>query len=287
MLTSGTFISPRLTSIPNVTLDITLSPRASKISRRTAVLEDKKNQLPKSAAFTLTLADSCFIQTQRLCQWCGQAPSLEEEMAISNIALDTLSYARYLYQETINRVELPETPDTLVFKRDARQYRNFRFIELPQYSFADLVLRNLIFSSFLQNMFQRNKIADEKFYSFSEKAIVEIQYHVDHAHNWIRRLSVGTAIAKQRIQSALDIVWPHTRELSLFSEEFDVTDHLQSQTRCSWHHRATDLLREVGLALPSLPDRYRCGYDGYHTEHLGRLISETQSVYREFPGGIW
>lgn len=251
------------------------------------MLQYQSNELSSAAAFTIVLADSCFIQTQRLCEWCGHAPSLEEEMAISNIALDTLSHARYLYQEMLQQSRLPETPDTLVYSRSARNFRNFVCVELPQPSFADLVIRNLIFSSFLLDVFKYSPIADGSFSSFSAKASLEIQYHFEHADSWVRRLAGGTVVSRQRIQSALNVIWPHTRELCLFFEHFRLLVCLQPVTQPSWHHRVTAALHALGLTVPLLPDMYRCGYNGHHTEHLGHLIAVTQSVYREFPGGTW
>jgi ring-1,2-phenylacetyl-CoA epoxidase subunit PaaC len=234
------------------------------------------------AACCLALGDDALIYSHRLQQWVTRAPELEEETAIANIALDLLGQARML----LTRAGQAEgaaagTPgrdeDQLAFFRDEREFRNVRLTERADADFADLVARLLIFSAWrLAVLRALTPSPDPVLAAIAAKAVKEVSYHRDYAASWVIRLGDGTEVSHAKAQAALDRVWPLVAELTIPREVDAGLDAVFS---------AATLTHPSPAALGAVAGK--TGRDGTHTEEMGYILAELQSVARAHPGARW
>jgi ring-1,2-phenylacetyl-CoA epoxidase subunit PaaC len=247
--------------------------------------------------YLLRLGDTCLILGQRLGEWCGHAPVLEEDIALANMALDLIGQTRALLTHA-GALEggargAPLTEDQLAFLRDERDYRNLTMVELPNGDFAVTVLRNLFVSTWLKLHWERlQDSADAELAGIAGKALKEARYHQQHAADWVVRLADGTDESRRRSEAALAELWRFVPEL--FAA--DGVDAAAVQARLgpsraaledAWQAEVAAVFAEAGLAPPA-PSPFRSsGTLGVHTEHMGRLLAEMQTLQRSFPGGAW
>jgi ring-1,2-phenylacetyl-CoA epoxidase subunit PaaC len=233
-------------------------------------------------ASLLRLADDALIHGHRLSEWTGHAPTLEEELALANIALDLIGQARALYQLAGERVE--RTEDQLAYLRDQGQFRNALIHELPRGDFAFTIAR-LLFSATAADLFWREAIAGPhaELAAIAGKAAKETAYHVRHAAEWLVRLGDGTTESHRRTRSALDLLWPYVDELF---EPFPAP-FAPIPDRAAWFGVIRPVLARATLDPPADGWSHRGGRAGRHTEHLGRLLAEMQTLPRTFPGATW
>lgn len=215
----------------------------------------------------LGLADDALILGHRLSEWTGHAPTLEEDLALANIALDLIGQARALYQAT------GVDEDQLAYLRDPGQFRNNLIAELPNGDFAFTIVR-LFLVSVASDLFWRGAVGheDADIAAIAAKAEKETAYHVRHAADWVVRLGDGTAESHRRSQAAVDALWPYTGELGGRSE---------------WLRIVAPVLARATLTQPADGWMQSGGRDGRHTEHLGHLLAEMQILPRTFPGATW
>ncbi|HEX6364159.1 MAG TPA: 1,2-phenylacetyl-CoA epoxidase subunit PaaC, partial [Albitalea sp.] len=162
-----------------------------------------------SVQYVLRTGDTCLILAQRLSEWCGHAPVLEEDIALANMALDLLGQARALLTHAGNLEGRGRDEDALAFLRDERDYRNLTLAELPNGDFARTVLRNAFLSTWLKLLWQRLQAStDEELSAIAAKALKEARYHRQHAFDWVARLGAGTDESAARLRAALDALWP-------------------------------------------------------------------------------
>ena len=243
--------------------------------------------------YVLRLADNPLILGQRLSEWCGHGPILEEDLALANIALDLLGQARLLlgYAGTLEGQGRDE--DQLAFLRSERDYRNFTLVELPNGDFGATVVRNLLFCTYQLNLWEAlQQSSDHELAAIAGKSIKETRYHVQHAVEWTVRLGDGTAESHTRVQSALDQLWPYTAEL--FAA--DAVDEAAATAgygvagaslESRWDAAVRPVLEEATLQVPErTPFRSR-GKLGMHSEHMGHLLAEMQHMQRAYPGLQW
>ncbi|MCA0175334.1 MAG: phenylacetate-CoA oxygenase subunit PaaC [Proteobacteria bacterium] len=247
--------------------------------------------------YVLRLADACLIHAQRLSEWCGHAPILEEDIALTNMALDLLGQSRALLThagQLSGRTGGPAlTEDQLAFLREERDYLNPTLVELPRGDFAQAVLRNALVAIWLHLTWQRLATSsDAELVAVAAKAEKEARYHVQHFGDWVIRLGDGTAESLRRMQAAVDGQWRYLAELF----EDDVVD-VQARER-GWGPMASELqapfdaavgalMAEAGLAVPAASPFRSTGRRGVHSEHLGHLLTPMQHLQRSFPGGVW
>jgi ring-1,2-phenylacetyl-CoA epoxidase subunit PaaC len=237
------------------------------------------------ADFCLMLADDALIYSHRLQQWITRLPELEEETAIANIALDLLGQARLLLART-GTID-GRTEDELAFFRGEQQFGNVRLVERLDHDFAELVGRLLIFSTWRLALFDELRTcADPVLAAIAAKGVKELTYHRDYAAQWVVRLGDGTAVSKVRMQDGLGRIWPLVDELFLAHPaalatvgraDFDVILDTVFATG--------GLDRPTGAALAAVAGR--TGRDGVHTEALGYVLAELQSVARAHPDATW
>ncbi len=237
------------------------------------------------ATFCLMLGDDALIYSHRLQQWMTRLPELEEETALANVALDLLGQARMLLARAGTILDRSE--DQLAYFRDESQFRNVRLVERLDTDFAELVGRLLIFATWRLALFEQlADCADPVLAAIAGKGVKELTYHRDYAAQWVVRLGDGTALSQQKMQAALATSWPLVDEL--------FAAHIADQGRVD--RTEFDLVLDTvfataGLARPSAAPLAavggRSGRHGVHTEALGYVLAELQSVARAHPDATW
>ena len=243
--------------------------------------------------YVLRRADDALILGHRLSEWCGHAPVLEEDMALANMGLDLLGQARELYGYAAKVEGKGNDEDKFAYLRDVRQYRNLLLLEQPNGDFARTMVRQFFYSAFADLYWRAMmKSADATLAAIAAKSEKESAYHLRHSSEWIVRLGDGTAESHARAQTAIDDLWAFTGEL------FDVDDSERALIdagiavdpaglRPQWLKTISGVVGEATLALPKNDWMQQGGRSGRHSEHLGHLLSELQSMQRTFPGATW
>ncbi len=242
--------------------------------------------------YALRLGDDALVLSHRLTEWLTRAPDLEEEVALANIALDLLGQARFLLTSAGQSSGRDE--DDLTYRRTEREYRNALIAELPNGDFAHTVVRLLFFSTYQWVLYTAlERSADPDLAAFAGKAVHEVDFHRQYAAGWVVRLGDGTEESHDRASAALAELWPYTAEL------FAVDDLIESLTaegvapdpailQARWSEQVEAVLSEAGLGVaPTETWRPTGGRAGLHTEALGYLLAEMQSVHRAYPGATW
>jgi len=243
--------------------------------------------------YTLRRADDALILGHRLSEWCGHAPMLEEDMALANIALDLLGQARELYSYAAKVEGKDNDEDKLAYLRDVRQYRNLLLLEQPNGDFARTMVRQFFYAAFADLYWRAMmKSTDATLAAIAAKSEKESAYHVRHCSEWIVRLGDGTEESHRRAQTGIDDLWAYTGEMfAVDDSERGLIDagiaadpaSLQPQ----WLKTISAIVSEATLALPANDWMQQGGRSGRHSEHLGHLLSELQSMQRTFPGTTW
>jgi ring-1,2-phenylacetyl-CoA epoxidase subunit PaaC len=240
--------------------------------------------------YCLGLGDDALVYSHRLQQWVARLPELEEETAVANIALDLLGQARLLLARAGGIVG--QTEDQLAFFRAEKDFRNVRLAEHADRDFAELVVRLLLFSTWRLALFESlASCADPVLAAIAAKGVNELAYHRDYAAGWVVRLGDGTAVSHAKTQAALDALWPLAGEL--FRPD---PDALALGPDAAADAGACDAVLDTVLAAAGLdrPDAAplaaiggRAGRDGVHTEAMGYILAELQSVARAHPDATW
>jgi ring-1,2-phenylacetyl-CoA epoxidase subunit PaaC len=245
------------------------------------------------AEYTLRLADSALILGQRLSEWCGHGPVLEEDLALANIALDLIGQARLLLSHAAALEGKGRDEDQFAFLRNQHEFCNVALVELPNGDFAHTVVRNLLFSAFQVELWQALQTSrDAQLQAIAQKCVKEARYHLQHAADWVVRLGDGTDASHRRAQDALDALWRYSAELF-------TADEVEAQAaqagigpawdtlEPAWRAHVLPVLDEATLQVPAATPFRSTGKRGVHTEHLGRLLAEMQCMQRAYPGMQW
>ena len=235
--------------------------------------------------FCLALGDDALIYSHRLQQWVAGLPELEEETAVANIALDLLGQARLLLARAGGIIG--QTEDQLAFFREEKEFRNVRLAEHADRDFAELVVRLLMFSTWRLALFESlSSAADPVLAAIAAKGVNELAYHRDYAASWVVRLGDGTDLSQAKTQAALDTLWPLMGELF-----YPDPDALATVDRGAFDAILDTVLAKAGLDRPAAPPLApvggRAGRDGVHTEAMGYILAELQSVARAHPDATW
>lgn len=226
----------------------------------------------------LSLADDALILGHRNSEWCGHGPVLEQDIAISNIALDYIGLARNLYQHAATLINDGATEDTLAYLRDVIDFKNHLIVELPNGDWAQTILRIFFFSQYQRLRYQQLLLdTDKQIAAIAEKSLKEITYHIRWSTDWVLRLGDGTAESKTRMIKAADYLWPYTEEL--FIDGFI--------PKKEWLATIEPVFGEATLAIPSTKQLLQRGIEGDHTEHLGYILAEMQYLQRAYPNSEW
>jgi ring-1,2-phenylacetyl-CoA epoxidase subunit PaaC len=243
--------------------------------------------------YALRRADDALILGHRLSEWCGHAPMMEEDMALANMGLDLIGQARELYSYAAKVEDAGNDEDSYAYLRDVRQYRNLLLVEQPNGDFARTIVRQFLYSVFADAYWRAmTNSRDATLAAIAAKSEKESAYHVRHSSEWVIRLGDGTAESRKRAQAAVDDLWSFTGELfhtddsdaGLIADRFVVDPE---SLRAGWTDAVTGVLQTATLACPSKSWMQKGGRSGSHSEHLGHLLSELQSLQRSFPDATW
>lgn len=243
--------------------------------------------------YSVRLGDDALIIGHRLSEWVRNAPFLEEDLAVGNVALDFIGRARMFYTYAATLKGGGATEDDFAYLRDCRDFRNFLILELPRGDYAFSMMRQYLVDAFnVEFLSQLCQSKDKQLAAIAAKAIKESVYHLRRSKDWVLRLGDGTAESHDRMQKALDDLWGFTPELFEMDQlESDLAavgiavD--RSLLKDSWKTSVTELLAEATLTAPEDAWSVRGGREGMHTEHLGHLLSELQFMQRAYPGLEW
>lgn len=243
--------------------------------------------------YTLHLADNALIIGHRNSEWCGHGPILEQDIAISNIALDGIGQARNFYQYAALLTGNSATEDSLAYLRDVIDYKNLLITELPNGDWAQTTLRQFLFSTYQYYFYQElEKSADQQLAAIAEKSLKEVTYHLRWSSEWVIRLGDGTAESHERMVKAVAEIWNYTGELFIpasYEKELatkGVAVDL-SVIQPLWQQKVSDVFAEATIAIPEKSFAQLGGKEGIHTEHLGYILAEMQFLQRAYPGAEW
>lgn len=244
--------------------------------------------------YLLRLADDRLILGHRLSEWCAHAPILEEDIALANIGLDCIGQAKYLYEAAAVVEGKNRTADTMVYFREAIEYRNLLLVEQPNGDFARTIVRQFLYDAYAILLFDKlQKSTFEPLAGIAQKAIKEIRYHYRHSSQWVIRLGDGTEESHHRTQKAFYDLWKYTDEMFLPDElEHILHGHgiavRSSSLNEEWNNIVRKVIDQSTLIIPeSGTPRHSGGREGKHTEHLGHLLAEMQIVARSYPEIQW
>ncbi|GAB3160612.1 phenylacetate-CoA oxygenase subunit PaaC [Amycolatopsis stemonae] len=241
------------------------------------------------AAYCLMLGDDALVFSHRLQEWCTNAPELEDEVAIANIGLDLLGQARLLLARAGKADGSGRSEDSYAFQRVENEFRNVRLAELGGGHFGHLIARLFVFSTWRLALFQRLVTSvDPVLAAIADKGVKELTYHRDYAAQWLVRLGDGTELSHERMQEGLDAVWPYVGEL-FRTHAVELVD--AASLRPEFDAVLDQALAAATLSRPTVGELAgvsgRTGRDGVHTEQLGFLLAELQSVARAMPDAKW
>jgi ring-1,2-phenylacetyl-CoA epoxidase subunit PaaC len=249
--------------------------------------------------YTLRLADDLLILSQRLGEWCGHGPVLEEDIALTNRALDHLGEARNLltYAGQVEHKDRPSTPlrteDDLAYLRMERQFTNVKLVEQPNGDYAHTMVRSFLFDAYHLPLMQAlTKSNDAQLSAIAGKSVKEATYHLRASSEWIIRFGDGTEESHQRAQAALDNLWTYTGEL--FENDAVLEEMTKAGTapdiaavKEAWSKTVEEVLSEATLKRPADAFMMTGGRKGLHSEHMGFILAEMQHVTRAYPGVEW
>lgn len=254
--------------------------------------------------YILHLADNALVLGQRNAEWCGHAPVLEEDMALANNSLDLIGQARLLYQHAAEQIGQGATEDTLAYFRDVPDFRNYTLCELPHLplmsatacgdrDFATTIARNFLYSTLMVLVWdQLQNSKDEQLAAIASKSLKEARYHLRHSRDWLLRLGDGTEVSHQRMQAAINALLPYTSEFWATSPQEQAAQANGSgidvaTLRAEWNAVVDAALAQATLTRPADSAFLPTGKQGLHSEHLGFVLAEMQSLARQHPGATW
>jgi len=243
--------------------------------------------------YVLRLGDLSLVLGQRLGEWVGHAPALEEDLGLANVALDLIGQARLLLTYAGEVEGRGRDEDAIAYLREHGEYLNAILAEQPNGDFGQTIVRQVLIDAFQLELYERMSTStDERLAAIAAKSVKEVRYHLRYSSGWLVRLGDGTEESHARVQSALDSLWPYTVEL--FAE--DELDRLMAEqgvaprldeVHAAWSARIERILAEATLNRPKDRPHSWHGKRGQHSEHLGYILAEMQHLQRAYPGASW
>ena len=243
--------------------------------------------------YILQHADNCLILGQRLAEWCGHGPILEQDIAMTNISLDLIGQCRMWYQYAAEVQGEGKTEDELVAFRDAWDYRNVLLVEQPNGDFAQTIFRQFLYDTFSVHYYEMMMDSkDEQLAAIAAKSHKEALYHVKWSGDWVIRLGDGTEESRERMNAAIDQLWsysgeltkPNETEIKALEDGFGIDLSLLAEKRDA---KIREVLTEATLEIPESTYAHEGGKDGRHSEHLGYILADLQFLQRAYPGAEW
>jgi ring-1,2-phenylacetyl-CoA epoxidase subunit PaaC len=247
----------------------------------------------KLVQYVFGIADNALILGQRLGELCGHGPSLETDIAMTNISLDLFGQVRSYYQYVAKLQGGDATEDTVAFLRLERDYKNVLLVEQPNTDFAYSITRQFLFDIFHLLLLEKlQNSSDDTLSAIAKKSIKEVSYHTRFSSDWIRRLGDGTEESHNRIQTAINYLWTYTDELfhqtdadkAMVAEGIGVDVTL---LKTDFYEKVSSILAESTLQTPDLKYFQKGGKQGIHSEHMGYILTELQYMQRTYPNMTW
>jgi ring-1,2-phenylacetyl-CoA epoxidase subunit PaaC len=243
--------------------------------------------------YILQLGDNALILSQRLAEWCGHGPVLEQDIAVTNIALDLLGQARMLLSHAGALEGAGRSEDDLAYFRDENAFLNALLVEQPNEDWAYTIARQFYFDAWNFHNYQALLHSeDTQLAAIAEKALKEVTYHLRFSSEWVLRLGDGTELSHQKIQRAIDDLWMFSGELCLPSpaDQWAASAGIGPDLGTIaplWMQKVRSVLEEATLRLPTDTWMQQGGKTGVHTEHLGYMLAEMQHLQRSHPNCVW
>lgn len=243
--------------------------------------------------YILGIADNNLVLGQRLGELCGHGPSLETDIALTNIALDLFGQTRSYYQYAAQLSTQHQTEDDVAFMRKEREYRNVLLVEQPNTHFGYVIARQFLFDVYHYLFIEQLLTSkDETLAAIAAKAIKEVSYHKRFSSDWVRRLGDGTEESHQKMQAGINDLWRYTNELFEMTS-FD-SDAVKagigvslSEIKENYYREVKQIVREATLQIPESPYFQKGGKEGIHSEHMGYLLADLQYMQRTYPNMNW
>lgn len=243
--------------------------------------------------YILHLADNQLILGQRLAEWCGHGPVLEEDIALSNFALDNIGQATLLYKRVAEIEGAGKSEDDYAFLRSEREYFNFLAMELPNGDYAFTIARQYLFAEFYAlYLSELTKSKDTFLAEYAVKSLKEVKYHVQHARDWVLRMGDGTEESHHRIQQAVNHIWNFTGEWFMdFETDLELMRSgvvpTNSKLLPEWQNAVQKTCIEATVVMPVSGWMHSGGRNGKHTEYMGHLLTPMQYLQRAYPNSKW
>lgn len=243
--------------------------------------------------YSLRIGDTCLILGQRMSEWCSNGPTLEEDIAMTNISLDLIGQARTMLTYAGEIEGKGRTEDDFAYKRNEREYYNSLLSERPNGHFGDTIARNFLQSAYFYHFYNALiSSKDNMFSAHAAKSIKEVTYHLRHSAEWVIRLGDGTLESKEKIQNSFDEIWEFVGDLFetnevdrlLLNEGISVD---QTKIQQEWNLTVTEILTKAGLTRPNDGYMQTGRLDAKHSEYLGHLLAEMQFLQRAYPDAKW
>ena len=242
--------------------------------------------------YVLRISDTSLITGQRISEWCSKGPSLEEDIALSNIALDLFGLANG-FLEYASKIDKNKTADDFAFKRNEREFFNFKLAEQPNGHFGNTIVKLFMLSAYNSIFYSElSKSNDETIAALSAKSLKEVKYHLKYSKSWMIRLGDGTNESNFKVQESLNSLWQFTGEF-FESDEIDNemnsngTGIINTSIKERWNIIINNTLKDSKLIRPIDGYMQTGSKKGIHTEHLGHLLSEMQYLQRAYPDAKW
>ena len=242
--------------------------------------------------YTIRIGDNCLILGQRMSMWCSNGPTLEEDIALSNISLDLFGQANsfYSYAQELNN---KQSADDLAFQRNENEFLNFQLVELENNHFGHTIARNLLFDTFQFLFYQKLIESNNQMLSdIAAKSIKEVKYHLRHSSNWLIRLGDGTDESNKKVQESINEIWKYSGELF----EIDAIDESMikegigvdvSLIESEWNNMIGNIFTKAKIKKPENIQMVTGGKKGVHTNYLNPLLTEMQYIPRKYPDAKW
>lgn len=243
--------------------------------------------------YLLLIGDNAMILGHRLSELCGHGPSLETDIALTNISLDLFGQTRNYFQFAATLNVGDKTEDDIAFLRLEHEYRNVLLVEQPNTDFAYVIGRQFLFDCYhfllLSELVNSN---DGQIAAIAQKSLKEVTYHLDFSSEWVKRLGAGTAESHEKMQAAIDYLYPYSAELmeetpvELEMKEMGIGADLPAM-KTNYYDRVHHLLKEATLEIPGADWFQSGGKKGVHSEHLGFILAQLQYMQRAYPNMSW
>lgn len=243
--------------------------------------------------YLLRLGDDSLILGQRLAEWCGHGPILEEDIAMTNISLDLIGQAISVLNYAGDVESKGRDGDALAFLRLEKDYKNLLLVEQKNGDFGDTMMRQFLFDAYRKLLFERlQNSTDKQLAAIAEKSLKETRYHFKHSAEWVIRLGDGTDESHKRVQNSLNNLWRYTDELFYVDASDEVLTKQGilpdlSDLKSLWLQEVNTVLDLATLQIPTNNWQFEGGRKGVHSEHMGYLLSELQFMQRVYPNMEW